>query len=105
MSRTLGLASPLTQGVDVKETQELLQGAGPDMPYGAFYRGALHGIYDEATADAAADAKYWLGYPLAEIDSSAGDQTESRWWYRKYRTSILKLPSARTASSLRTSST
>lgn len=71
MGRTLTLTSPLTQGEDVEFSQECLQGRRG--PYAAFYKGALHGIYDEATAAAAKKAKYYLGFPLPQVDESCGD--------------------------------
>lgn len=75
MGRTLTLTSPLTQGPDVEFTQECLQGRRG--PYAAWYTGALHGIYDEATAAAARTAKYYLGYELEAIDQAAGDLLRS----------------------------
>jgi hypothetical protein len=74
MGRTLGLTSPLTTGDDVRETQRLLQSQGPDTPYGSFYPGAIHGIYDELTATGARKAKWALGYPKQDLDGLAGDQ-------------------------------
>lgn len=71
MGRTLTLTSPLTQGADVEFTQECLK--GQHGPYASFYGGALHGIYDEATAAGAKQAKYYLGYPLEELVPTAGD--------------------------------
>lgn len=71
MGRTLTLTSPPTQGDDVRFTQECLQGRHG--PYAAWYKGALHGIYDEATAAAAHTAKYYLGYDLRYVDNQAGD--------------------------------
>jgi hypothetical protein len=71
VGRTLTLTSPLTQGTDVTFSQECLQ--GKHGPYVAFYKGALHGIYDEATAAAAKQAKYYLGFPLVSVDQSCGD--------------------------------
>jgi hypothetical protein len=75
MGRTLLLTTPLEQGDDVKFTQECLQGRRGS--YAAWYKGALHGIYDEATAAAAHTAKYYLGYPLEDVDQTAGDLLRS----------------------------
>jgi hypothetical protein len=73
MGRTLALTSPLTRGDDVILTQKLLASEEPDTPYGRFYHGADHGLYDEATANAVKEAKKWLGYPWNECDRLAGD--------------------------------
>lgn len=71
MSRTLVLTTPLTQGPDVEFTQECLQGRHG--PYAPWYKGALHGIYDQATANAAHSAKFFLGYDQKDVDYTAGD--------------------------------
>lgn len=100
MGRTLALTSPLTQGDDVVFSQECLQGRRG--PYAAFYKGARHGIYDEATADAAKKAKYYLGFPLPEVDRTCGDTLRGLLQhgpealpedYQVRRTARLKAPS------------
>lgn len=67
-ARTLQLTNPLMSGPDVKEAQQLLA----KNPYGNFSPGTPDGYYGPATANAAKQAKYALGYPDGQIDTVFG---------------------------------
>jgi len=65
---TLQLANPHMSGADVKAAQKLLA----DNPYGNFQPGAVDGEFGPATAAAARQAKWLLGYPEKECDDDFG---------------------------------
>ena len=65
---TLQLANPHMSGADVKAAQKLLA----NNPYGNFQPGAVDGEFGPATAGAARQAKWLLGYPEKECDDDFG---------------------------------
>jgi cell wall-associated NlpC family hydrolase len=65
---TLQLANPHMSGADVKAAQKLLA----DNPYGNFQPGAADGEFGPATAEAARQAKWLLGYPQNQCDDDFG---------------------------------
>jgi cell wall-associated NlpC family hydrolase len=68
MARSLQLTNPLLAGPDVKEAQQLLAQSA----YGDFAPGTPDGVYGPATANAAKQAKFALGYPDSAIDTVFG---------------------------------
>jgi cell wall-associated NlpC family hydrolase len=68
--RVLHLTNPAMKGPDVVEAQKLLT----ESTYGNFHPGEIDGEYGPATAAAARDAKWALGYPDAAVDGAFGDR-------------------------------
>lgn len=63
--KTLALTSPLMRGPDVQAAQARLVAAG-------FYEGAVDGVYGPATAGAAREAKFRLGYARRQLVDTYG---------------------------------
>lgn len=70
VARTLQLANPPLKGPDVLEAQKLLTKSR----YGNFHPGELDGEFGPATAAAAKDAKWALGFPDAACDEVFGER-------------------------------
>jgi cell wall-associated NlpC family hydrolase len=68
MAASFQLTNPLLRGADVKEAQQLLA----QNAYGDFGPGTADGVYGPATANAARQAKFALGYPDNAIDTVFG---------------------------------
>lgn len=75
---TLALTSPPTRGARVLAAQRVLNGGnilGRDFLLGP--DSEVDGVFGEATARACKRAKYWLGYPTAEITPTYGPHLDS----------------------------
>ena len=57
--RSLRLTTPMMEGEDVREAQNLLA----TNPFGVFFNDEFDGEYGEITHQATTRAKFWLGYP------------------------------------------
>ena len=75
-STPLALTTPHMRGQKVKDAQWLLAGHNDwhDKPSPIHtYYGRIDGEYGPATAGASKRAKYWLGYPAAQLSSTFGE--------------------------------
>lgn len=96
MSRTLAVTTPLMHGPDVRLTQELLNGR--NIFEHDYLAGRVDGIFGPESGRGAYRAKYWLGYPDAELKHTAGDmlrnllsgKTELPATYKRRRTIRLR---------------
>ena len=57
--RSLRLTTPMMNGKDVREAQQLLA----KNPFGSFFNGDFDSEYGEITQQATKRAKFWVGYP------------------------------------------
>jgi hypothetical protein len=62
----LSITTPYMRGDDVHRVQQHLKEQG-------YLQGEVDGVFGPDTARAVYRAKYWLGYPLGEINQIAGD--------------------------------
>jgi CHAP domain/Putative peptidoglycan binding domain len=62
----LTITTPYMRGDDVRKIQTPLKIKG-------YLQGDVDGVYGPDTARAVYRAKYWLGYPIGEVDQVAGD--------------------------------
>ena len=73
--KPLALTSPHMRGVKVKNAQWLLSGhnawSDNDSPIRTYY-GRMDGEYGPASAGAAKRAKFWLGYPTKDLNTTFG---------------------------------
>jgi len=70
----LRLVTPHMKGDRVKDAQYLMKGNNPFSGLATYKDGELDGDYGVLTAQATKRAKYWLGYPNSEIDTSFGQK-------------------------------
>lgn len=86
--RTLTLTSPLTRGDDVERAQMVLKNHG-------YWVGNIDGVFGEMTGRACSQAKYELGYKLANVKPSYGATLEAYLTGKKRRTPAMLLRAKR----------
>lgn len=87
--KTLALTSPLMRGPDVVAAQTMLLSGG--ILNTDLLRGAVDGEFGPVSARASVRAKYWLGYPEAELQPIYGDKLHGllagkKTWPATYKT-------------------